>query len=275
LESARPATARGPRFWLACALAALGCASGPHHETTVLAKMPERVVILPLNVATPMPAELKSESSAAWSALEVYLRAHGAALKTVAYPAARGLWLASIRDARADPKKKDPGFDDAARLFVGKLEQQSDFDALIIPSLYVQRATLSGTKATWDGTERTLEIEAPRGDGPVQSDAPIEGAVPAVSLHVLVFDRNGSKLHEGRAGLALLVRAKISHPSAPNEAPEFSFAPLRDPFADRASLMQGTATALAPQIPLLPARQLTELSTQIRVEPTAPDPALP
>jgi hypothetical protein len=237
----------------------------------VLAKVPERVVILPFNVATPMPAELKSASPAAWSALEVYLRAHGAALKTVGYPAARVLWLASIRDARADPKKKNPGFDDAARLFVGKLEQESDFDALIFPSLYVQRAILSGTKATWDGAERTLEIEARRGDSPVQSDAPIEGAVPAVSLHVLVFDRNGSKLHEGRAGLALLVRAKIAHLSASNEAPDFSFAPLRDPFEDRVFLLRGTATALAPYIPPLPAGQLTELSTHIRIEPAAAD----
>ena len=66
----------------------------------MLAKVPERIVVLPLNVTTPMPAELKSASAAVWSALEVYLRAHGAELKTVAYPTARGLWLASIRDAR-------------------------------------------------------------------------------------------------------------------------------------------------------------------------------
>ncbi|MGH7336943.1 MAG: hypothetical protein ACREI7_05155, partial [Myxococcota bacterium] len=148
----------------------------------MLAKVPERIVILPLNVATPMPAELRTTSSEVWSALEVYLRAHGTALKTVSYPTARGLWLASVRDAKADPKQKDPGFDDAARLFVGKLKQHADFDALIVPSLYVQRAILSGTTATWDGSERTLEIETRRGQGPVPRDAAIEGAVPAVSL---------------------------------------------------------------------------------------------
>lgn len=233
----------------------------------MLAKVPERIVILPLNVATPMPAELKSASPQVWSALEVYLRAHGAALKTVSYPTARGLWLASVRDAQADPKRKDPGFDDAARLLVGKLKQHADFDALIVPSLYVQRAILSGTTATWDGSERTLAIETQRGEGPVPSDAAIEGAVPAVSLHAVVFNAEGAKLQEGRAGLALLVRARISRPSAPNEAPVFSFVALRDPFEDRAFLMQETAKTLAPFVPLLPAGRLAELSAQIKPTP--------
>jgi hypothetical protein len=202
-----------------------------------------------------------------WSALEVYLRAHGAALKTVSYPTARALWLASIRDARADPKKKNPGFDDAARLLVIKLKESADFDAMIVPSLSLQRATLSGTTATWDGSERTLEIETGRGEGGVPSDAPIEGAVPAVSLHAIVFNGEGAKLHEARAGLALLARARITRSGAPNEAPSFSLIALRDPFEDRAFLMQETAKTLAPFVPLLPDGQLTELSTRVESAP--------
>ncbi len=247
-------------------LAVVGCANAPSHETTVLAKVPDRIVILPLNVTSPLPAELKSASPAVWSAFEVYLRAHGAALKTLAYPSARGLWLASIRDARADPKQKEIGFDDAARLFVAKLKQHTDFDALIVPSLYVQRATLSGTTASWDGSEQTIEIDARRGDAPIPSDALIEGVAPAASLHTVVFNGDGSKLHEGRAGLALLVRAKVSRPSAPNEPPTFSFVPRRDPF-DRVQLMRGTAKALAPYVALLPTRELDELSARITSEP--------
>jgi hypothetical protein len=237
----------------------------------VLAKVPERIVILPLNVATlnGMPAELKNTSPAVWSALEVYLRAHGAALKTVAYPTARALWLASIRDARADPKKKDPGFDDAARLLIGRLKESAEFDALIVPSLSIQRAVLSGTTATWDGSEQALAFETRRGELPVPSDAAIEGAVPAVSLHAVVFNAEGAKLHDGRAGLALLVRARISPPRAPGEAPGFSFVPLRDPFEDRALLIQGTAKALAPFVPVLPAAQLVELAAHIQSAPPA------
>jgi hypothetical protein len=251
---------------LASALAALACANEAAQKTTVLAKVPERVVILPLNVTTPLPAELKDASGQVWSALEVYLRAHGASLKTVSYSTARGLWLNSIRDARADPKLKDPGFDDAARLLTGKLKQYAEFDALIFPSLYVQRATLAGTKATWDGSERTILIETPRGEAPIPGDAAIEGAVPGVSLHTLVFNADGAKLHEGRAGLALLVAARVS-PSAPNEAPTFSFVPLRDPFTDRTFLMQQTARSLAPFVPTMPTARLADLARQIHSAP--------
>jgi hypothetical protein len=133
----------------------------------------------------------------------------------------------------------------------------------------VQRATLSGTTASWDGSDRTLEIETRPGEGPVPKDAAIEGAVPAVSLHVVVFNRAGSKLHEGRAGLGLLVRARISH-SAPNDPPSFTLVALRDPFADRAFLMQGTARALAPFVSSLPAKQLSDLGLRIQVPPRPP-----
>jgi hypothetical protein len=263
--------ARGFLLSLASALA-LGCASEPATKTTVLAKVPERIVILPLNVTTPLPAELKEASPEVWSALEVYLRAHGAALKTVSYSTARGLWLTSIRDARANPKLKDPGFDDAARLLIDKLKPYAEFDALIFPSLYVQRATLAGTKATWDGSERTIQIETPRGEAPIPSDAAIEGAVPGVSLHTVVFNADGSKLHEGKAGVALLVGARVSPAGAPNEAPTFSFVPLRDPFADRTFLMQQTARALAPFVPTMTAARLTELGQQIQSAPAEAEP---
>ena len=88
-------TARGA-VWPALALAALACA-GSHESTqpTVLAKIPDRIIVLPLNVATAMPAELKSDGPAVWSALEAALRSHGSQLKTLSAANARGIWLAS------------------------------------------------------------------------------------------------------------------------------------------------------------------------------------
>jgi hypothetical protein len=260
-------TARAFAAALALVLAALGCAKPPPHETTVLAKLPDRIVILPLNVTAPLPAELKNQSPEVWSALEVYLRAHGAGLKTLAYPAALGLWRASVRDVLADPKhKKETSFEDAAKLFVGKLKQHTEFDALIVPTLYVGRANLAGGKAAWDGSEQTLEFETRRGEAmEVPGDAPIEGVAPAASLHTVVFDGSGAKLHEGRAGLGLLVRARVSQ-SAPNDPPSYSFVPRHEPF-DRVVVLRGTAKALAPYVPLLPPGQLETLSAQMTSEP--------
>jgi hypothetical protein len=159
-------------------------------------------------------------------------------------------------------------FDDATRLLVGKLKQQADFDALIVPSLCVQRAILSGTKASWDGSERTLEIETRRGGGS-QRCADRRRSAGGVATRRGVQWR-GAKLHEGRAGLGLLVRGRISPPNAPDQAPEVSFAPLRDPFEDRAFLMPGTAKALVPYVLQLPAGELSELSARIKSEPPAP-----
>jgi hypothetical protein len=243
---------RRPTTSLFAAVLALACAGGGARETTVLAKVPERVVILPFNVATAMPAELKTSSPAVWSALESYLRDQGSQLKTLAFPTARALWLASVRDAQAEKGSgKSKSALDAAigRAFVAKLRPNAEFDAVIFPSLFIQRAALSGTKATWDGAEQTIAIDAGVRGGNIADDAPIEGAAPAASLHVVVFDAAGEKRHESQAGLALLVSARITHADDPLSAPSFTFVPRHEPFDDPAVLRSGIARALAPFIP--------------------------
>jgi hypothetical protein len=246
-------TARGPRLRrigaALVALPALSCASD-HRGTHVLAKVPERVVILPFNVVNAMPAELKDSSPAVWNALESYLRSQGSQLKTLAFPTARGLWLASVRDAQAEPREARRALDVAiGRSFVAKLKPYAEFDAVIFPSLFIQRAMLSGTKATWDGAEETIAVDAGIFDARLPADAPIEGAAPAASLHVVIFDAAGEKIQESQTGLALLVRARISHGDDPLAAPGLSFVPRKDPFGDAAVLRTAVARVLAPFVP--------------------------
>lgn len=251
----RTARVRIPAL-LATALACSTCSSAPPHGTTVLAKIPERIVVLPFNVATAMPAELKADSPAVWSALETALRSHGPQLKTLSAAAARAMWVASVQAAQAEQKdanSKRKLEDAVAHHFAARLRESAEFDALIFPSLFVQRATLKGTTATWDGTERTLEFDAgPRGQPP--PDLPIEGVAPAASLHIVVFDSAGTKLHEKQSGLALLVRARLSEVSEVEE-PHFAFIPRRDAFADQEALLEGVEAALDP---FLPARHHAE-----------------
>jgi hypothetical protein len=248
---------------LAAALS-LGCVGDEARGPTVIAKLPERLVILPLNITSPMPAELHAASGAVWSALEVYLRSHQVALQTLSGDAARGLWLASIREARSGPKGDGAGFDDAARIFVAKLTSSAQFDALLIPSLYVQRAILSGTTARWDDTEQQLEVDVGRRDAQIPDDAQIEGAAPAASLHVAVFYADGAKVQEARAGLALLVRARVVPPSGARAEPTISFVPRRELFEDRVALMSGVARALSPFLPLSSDDAIRDLSARIR-----------
>jgi hypothetical protein len=248
----RPLRRAAPALALATALA-IACAGERVRETTVLAKVPERIVLLPMNVINTMPAELREGGPVVWNAMEAYLRGRGAKLKTVSAPATRGLWAASLREAQAmqqQDEKKRPLDQIVAQRFVAKLRESAEFDAVIFPSLFIQRAVVSGTRATWDGVERTLEVDTGRRDEPLPEDAPIEGIAPAASLHVVVFDDAGATLHEKQAGLTLLVRARASGLGDPAAPPEFEFVPRRDPFADGAALSDGIAHALDPFLPI-------------------------
>jgi len=133
--------------------AALGCASEPPKKKSVLLDTRKDVyVILPLNVAAAMPAELGVYRDVVWKELELYLRAHGKELKTLSRQNARSLWLESIQKARAGEKGPRAGFDDAALLLARELRGHVEFDAMLVPSLFVREATVSDRSARSVGT---------------------------------------------------------------------------------------------------------------------------
>jgi catechol 2,3-dioxygenase-like lactoylglutathione lyase family enzyme len=254
--------------WLAAALAAaslLGCASPPREERTVLAGNPARdLLILPLNVAAVMPSELEAASPIVWRELEIYLRDQGKELKTVSLEAARKLWLASIAEARAANARA--GYDDAARVLVGKLARHAAFDAVIAPSLYLRKARIAGRSASWDGVERVVEIEAPER---LPVDLPLDGVAPAVSLHAVVLDPEGNKVEEAIAGLELLVEVRVVRKSgwsieaAPSaETVGLEYTPRTDLFTHREDVQEGIAKALAGFLP--PLAPVEERGTPLR-----------
>jgi hypothetical protein len=244
--------------FLAAALALahlLGCASAPRKEKSVLAGgAAQNLLILPLNVTAIMPPELEALSSFVWTELEIYLREHGKQLKTASFRDARRLWLGSIRQARAGEKGARAGFDDAARLLVLELAKHAEFDTVIVPSLFVRKARISGSSATWDGVERPLEFEeSGREARNILANAPFVGAAPAASLHAVVLDAKGNKLQEGKGGLELLVRVRVlGRLGSPTPEPTLEFATRTDLFANREHVREGIAKALAPFLPPLP-----------------------
>ncbi len=208
-------------------------------------------LILPLNVAAVMPPELESLSPIIWKELERYLRAQDKELKTISREAARNLWLRSIQAVRAGEKGARAGYDDAARALALELRKHADFDALIAPSLYVREARISNRFARWDGVKRAVEFE---GGGLASWSlvaTPLEGAAPAASLHVAVFDANGDKLHEAQGGLELLVRVEVM-PQEGAGQPNFQFATRTDLFANREHVREGIGLAFSPLLPPLP-----------------------
>src|SRR5262245_18066757 len=90
------------RVAAALALAqALACASAerPSQRTVLVGNWARSLLILPLNVMAVLPSELEAASVVVWEEFELYLRAEGKELKTVAFPTARQLWLGAIRRA--------------------------------------------------------------------------------------------------------------------------------------------------------------------------------
>lgn len=210
------------------------------------------LLVLPLNVTVVMPAELESSSPVVWKELELYLSAHGKKLKTVAFPVARLLWAQSIQRARSGEKGRRAGFDAAARLLVLELSRHADFDIVIVPSLFVQEAAFSGTRARFDGVERELDYEAyGREAKEIAARAPVEGAAPAASLHAVVLDAQGNKLQEGQGGLDLLVDVLVRTSRDGVAEPSFDFETRTDVFANRDHVREGIEAALAPFLPPL------------------------
>ena len=243
---------RARSIWLA-ALAAAGCASpeAPPERTVLMQSASGAVLVVPLNVTRDLPDSLAADAPELWEALGGDRAAQGARRKTVAFDSARRLWLESAREARAS--SDHASFADAARLFVGRLAAHGAFEHVLVPSLFVQGAPVTGRTASWDGASREVAIDEGVWSGHLGDDPDFGGAVPAASLHVAVLDAGGRLVHEKQAGLVLLARVRLTgRPEL--GTPGFEADPVERPFADREATLRGIARALDPWLtPLDPA----------------------
>jgi hypothetical protein len=234
----------------ATAAFALACASAPRHDAAIEAGRSARVLlVLPLNVAMPMPEGLGDRSPAVWQELQNYLLDSGKRVKTVSYRDARRLWLASIARSRRPEESDAADYDTASDLLVRELRRQTEFDAVIAPCIFVQQASMVGMRASWDGVTRTVEIR--RDNRRILRQAVFSSSTArAASLHVVVFDAEGHKLHVGQGGLDLLVRARADEGSGEIIDNRFWIFESRLDFFDNFEyLREGIARALQPFLP--------------------------
>lgn len=75
---------------------------------------------------------------------------------------------------------------------------QQAFDVLIMPSLLIRTAEVSGDDASWDNVERRIELRN-KPDTPFKPLRTVRG----VSLKLSVYTRNGADLLQTYAGIAL------------------------------------------------------------------------
>jgi len=236
------------------ALCFFGCFTPPHpyaiapgHEGAAGAK---KILLLPLNVVVALPEELERPSRRVAKLTTGYLEACGKDVSTVSLYSARDFWRASVREVE-DSGDAERNFDAAAPVFVRRIQQSQPFDALVMPSLVYRTArVVQGSRfVAWDGVKRELEtVNEPRVVGGFIVVVDPAGEMPAVSLHVLVFDADGERIFESYGGLDLVHKFDFS--TAPKVMRKGHLGmPLKSKrLGDEAAIREGIAVTFEPYL---------------------------
>jgi len=240
-------------------LAAVACVSRP--PTSVIAAGHEgapgvtRVLLAPANLVLAMRPELESGAEPIQAEIAGYFEQQGRSVERISLPEARRIWEASVAEVAGNGR--EPDFAAAAERFARKLGDGRDFHALVIPSLLLQKVVVRHRGAEWDGVERRVRlVNIPRRGGGRSSDVLVDGmatgslnAVLAVSsLHVMVFNRDGVRVFEGRGGLEFLQEVDLARA---HETFRFEIAPRNDLFQDSEAMREAIAVAFDPYLPRL------------------------
>lgn len=236
---------------------AAGCITPPSHPYAIApgyegAAETESFLLLPLNVVVDLPDELQRPAPHVSELMTEHLEACGKQVSSIGLYAAREFWRAATRDVeKSDDAERN--FAAAAPIFAKRLREQERFDALVIASLVYREARIvEGSRAViWDGVKRELEIaNEPHMHGSIYLMGTPSGAMPAVSLHVLVFDGEGRPLFESYGGLDLVHKFDLTGPVADKRPFAMPFKSHR--LANDAFLREGIGLAFEPFLPLLP-----------------------
>jgi len=205
------ATPKHPAFSAIFVLVALfGCTTGPPPPPSPLqlAGLDAKILLVtPMNIVSPLPTKLEGSTKIVSNAIRAHLETHGKTVANLGARAGHELWLQSTRAVREAGQPRN--FENGATIFAAKVRDLTDYDVLIIPSIYIQNTKGSLERASkWDGTKQRLNMIG-RMKNNQYNDIPPWMNVKAASLHIAVVDRNGTVLHSKRAGLELIQHVAI------------------------------------------------------------------
>lgn len=241
-----------------CACAGAKSPSVSNVEGVSQARQGPRVVLAPLNLPVPVPAEVEDAVPIVERALIDAFQARGARVGVIHPSDAYQLWRAA---ASAIPPSGDPAADlrNAARKFAEAMETTERYDVLILPSLVLREARVSGRNATWDGVTRRIPVRtsASAEETHTAPDAPVfdtseglaaspqwGGKIAGLSLHMLSF-RPGFKPRERFAGLDIVHETvQVRDPAGAGAKTELR--PRADLFTDREELHEAIEAAVEP-----------------------------
>jgi len=224
-------------------IALLACETTPAPDPLVRSagQSSRAILLLPLNVVMALQPEVEEPSDRVWAALKEYIEAHGKRDNELPLRDARRIWLESVRKIEASEDASKKGFENAVRLLAINLRQHFEFDAVFVPSLFVQIVSVRGRTAKWDQVKRRVEFPSDAFGDKTASVSSL--TTMAASLHVVVLDAQGNKLLEEQAGLELLYRYKWERESGNRWLAHPELRP--DLFRERSNLNEGIGKALA------------------------------
>jgi hypothetical protein len=235
------------------ALCAFGCVTPPPHPYAITpgyegAAGASTFLLLPLNVVVALPEELQRPSGRVSQLTADYLKACGKTVSSTRLFFARDLWRGTVRDLGA-AEDAERSFDAAASLFVRRLRERQQFDALVMPNLvYRTGRIVQGSRSViWDGVKRELEIvNEPQMHGSIHLMTTPGGTMPAVSLHVLVFDGAGNRIFESYGGLDLVHEFDVAGAVTQSH---FSMPLKVNRLTDEVAIREGIGVTFDPYLP--------------------------
>jgi hypothetical protein len=167
-----------------------------------------------MNLAVGLPLDLEEGAEPVHAEIVRQLLARGLRVAVIWPADAELLWRAARKAVQGAPGVASE-LATAAATFTRALQKEADFDLLVMPSLAVREARLTGQTVRWDGVARRLSV---RTDSPAGSrsypgtGAPLESLVmkpgtakvPGLSLHVFVLTPEGRVAYQGWGGLDLV-----------------------------------------------------------------------
>ncbi|HXK23291.1 MAG TPA: hypothetical protein VMS55_11510 [Myxococcota bacterium] len=213
-----------------------------------------RVVVAPLNLGVELASDFEDAVPIVELSLIRSLQRRGARVAVIWTPDAVTLWRTAVASVAPEGSSaKD--YRAAADAFEKRLAQSESFDMLLIPSLALRPAKLSGRTVRWDGVQRRLRVEPAENaslplDSPVfagegvVADSALQGHVSGLSLHLLAL-RPGRRALERWGGLDLVhdaVPPRGPGTSAKELEPKLRHELLEDPL----HVDEGVALALDP-----------------------------
>jgi hypothetical protein len=230
---------------------ALACASGsgdlhPQAAMQVAAGKPLHFFLLPVNVTIRAAPEFESRVDDVFGAIVGYVRDGGNTVETFSKQEATTRWAASIIEVKQSEALED-NFDSAMRVFVRQLAETHSFDAVIAPSLVFRSTKIRDRTAKWDGAFRKFKVinqsDTAKTKGLAQS---LNVDISGVSLHVMIFGRNGDLIFQKYGGLDLAHDVDMSNAEFTMSS---TLALKQDLLRDSEHLDEGIGIAFDPYLP--------------------------